>query len=117
MSLYEKDAEKQVDEMLTLPCEKETLTPEYYLKCTGFWPVFREVGSFSYGTTEVCTYTEKLDADNAEDGEREAEERNAAGFICPVCKKKGRLTCVTNFELFNENRIMKGIQRSALHMG
>ena len=117
VSRYSLDSEEQTEEMLTMPCETEPLKPSYYLKCTGFWPVFRDTGSYSYGTTEVCSYREVLDVSSQEEADHEAEKRNKEGFVCPICSKKARLKGVTGFELYNEEKLLKGINHSALHMG
>ncbi|MBE5997038.1 MAG: hypothetical protein E7240_06765 [Lachnospiraceae bacterium] len=99
------------------PCEKEGLKPTYMLKCGGFRPAFKKEGSFDYADVDFCTYTEILPCQTQEEADTVAEERNASGFVCPVCGKRYKLYATTNFEIANENQIAKRIHYSSVHTG
>ena len=115
--LYARRDKDEPNAVTTFPCEQEPLKPMYYVKCAGFWPVFKDTGSFSYGTTEVCSFKQRIEVSSEEEAEDEAARWNADGFVCPICGKKGKLRGVTGFELHNEQNMLKGFNRSALHMG
>ena len=114
---YLEQSALEADELVQFPCEEAAQRPVYFLKCTYCWPEFRETASFPYCVTHLCDYQQPIDAQTQEQADQMAAEENAAGFVCPKCGQRAKLKGASQFEIYNDRRILESINRSEIHHG
>ena len=115
--IYVEQSTLEADDLVQFPCEEENQTPVYYLKCTHFWPEFKETATFPYCVNHVCDWQEQIEVSTQEEADKAAAEANAAGFICPKCGQRAKLKGATQFEIYNDKRILESINRSEINHG
>lgn len=115
--IYVEQSAQEADEMVQFPCEAEHQAPVYYLKCTYFWPEFKQTPQFPYCENHVCDWQQPIQATTQEEADRIADETNASGFVCPKCGQRAKLKGATQFEIYNDQRILESINRSELNHG
>ena len=92
--------------------EQMDLIPTYYAKCNYCWPVFHDKGAFVHSEICFCDYMVELDCHTLEEAEQIVADMNQK-TICPVCGKSKKFTATTNFDMYNERRIISSLNESA----
>lgn len=115
--IYLEQSAREADELVQFPCEEKEQKAVYFLKCTHFWPEFRENESFPYCVNHVCDYQKPIDADTQEQADLLAAQANADGVICPKCGWRAAWKGASQFEIYNDRRILASINRSELNHG
>lgn len=115
--IYLERSAEEAEDLVHFPCEEEEQAPVYYLKCTHFWPEFKKNAAFPYCVNHICDWQERIDAATQEEADRMAAEANAAGFVCPKCGARSKLKGATQFEIYNDRRLLESINRSEINHG
>ena len=114
---YMQQSAIEADEMVQFPCEHDQQKPVYYLKCTHFWSEFAQTAAFPYCINHVCDYQQEIPAESQEQADEMAAAANAAGFVCPICGSRGKLKGASQFEIYNDKRVLESINRSEINHG
>ena len=89
----------------------EELEPVYYAKCGYCWPEFIDMGAFVTSKVHFCPYQKELNCHTEEEAERIVAEMNQKEE-CLVCGSHGKFKSTTNFDMYNEKRILDQIVNS-----
>lgn len=115
--IYLEKSAEEADTLVQFPCEEESREPVYYLKCTHFWTEFKSNPSFSYPEQHQCAWMEKLGVSTQEEADRAAEEAVRTKKVCPLCGTAGKYKGASQFEIYNDRRLLESINRSEIHHG
>lgn len=97
------------------PLEGEGLVPKYYVQCGYCWPEFFDKGCFIYSEVRFCSFKLLLDCTTIDEARLVANRMNRDGVTCPVCGQKGKFKATTDYDMFNERRIIDGIINNAVN--
>ena len=91
---------------------EDDLVPAYIAKCNYAWPEFFDKGAFTYSEVRFCDYREELDCSTLEEAEKLVEAMNEEK-ACPRCGKRRKFVATTNYDLFNERRLINSLNAAA----
>jgi hypothetical protein len=107
-------APENAEKKANCPFLTEEMEPTYYAQCGYYWPEFFDKGAFVYSEVRFCSYKKKLDCKTLEEAQKIVDQMNR-DEVCPVCGKRGKFKATTDFDMYNEQRIIDGIINNAVN--
>ncbi|WP_094606149.1 hypothetical protein SPSIL_039860 [Sporomusa silvacetica DSM 10669] len=105
------DSIQDNDKSLETPCAE--ITPEFYAKCSYFWPEFIDRGAFVTSVLHMCEYKIALECGSFEEAEALVAELNGQNKVCPECGSVSKFKAETEFEILEAIRMTKVINLSS----
>ena len=93
------------------PVDGMEVKARYVVRCEHCWPVFMDMGAFTYTQVQRCDYRKEIDCGSEEEAAVLTEK--LAGECCPQCGKSGKLTVTTDLDIYNEDQLLRQMNKLA----